>query len=93
MPTGVPITLQGIIGLAQSVGGFLFILGGILAGLTLMISGVTYLLAGSDTTKIQNAKGIFKAGLIGSLIIFGMGTIVSLVSSFATDPFDFFRAP
>lgn len=90
IPTGVAITPQGILDLTKSVAGFLFMLGGILAVITIIMSGLTYFTAGSNQARIKLAKDIFKAGLIGTFILFGSGMIIRTIEGFSTNPFKFF---
>ncbi len=91
MPTGTAIDLDYIIKFSQSLGGFLLVLGGILAVITLIVSGITYFFAGSSQQTVKTAKDMFKAGIIGSLIIFGAGLIINTVRIFAGDPLKFFQ--
>ena len=90
IPTGVSIDLDTILNLGRSIGGFLYTLGGIVAVITVISSGMMYLFAGSSQQKIATAKGILKAGIIGTLILFGSGMIISTIRGFATNPFQFF---
>ena len=90
VPTGRPIQVTEILTIAENVGGFLRVLGGILVGITIILSGFVYFFAGSNQTRVKTAKDIFKAGVIGALIIFSVGIIIGTISGFATDPFQFF---
>lgn len=65
--------------------------GGVIAGIVIIGSGIYYLMSGSDSTKVKSARDMLKAGVIGSLIIFGVGLIIQTVKIFAEDPFQFFR--
>ncbi len=89
--TGVPIDLGGLLVIGQTLGGFLLVLGGVLAGITLISSGIFYLTSGANTQRITQAKGIFKGGIIGSLIIFGSGLIITTIKNLAENPFGFFQ--
>src|SRR6188508_2223660 len=86
IPGGVVVTPNGIIDLMQSVAGFLLIIGTVLAGIAVLYSGITYMLAGSDAAKVKHAKEILKTGLIGSAIIEGVGFIISVLKSVASNP-------
>jgi len=90
LPTGRVITLPDILNLAENFGGFLVSLAGILATIVVIVSGLMYLFAGSSPQRVASAKSIFKVGLIGAFIIFGVGMIISTVRSVANDPFQFF---
>jgi len=91
IPTGTTITTQQILILMQSIGGFLIVAGGILATITIIVTGIMYMLAGSNTQRLTTAKGMFKAGIIGALIIFSTGIIVNTIRSLASDPTQFFK--
>lgn len=90
IPTGTPVTVDNILSLGQSIGGFLMAAGGILAGITIIGTGIMYLSAGSNTQRLTTAKGMLKAGIIGALIIFGAGIIIATVRGFAQNPLQFF---
>lgn len=91
IPTGIAISIDDILKISKNIGGFLFTLGGILAGITIVISGMMYFFAGSDTQKIGTAKGILKGGIVGSLILFGVGSIIGIIKALATNPLQFFQ--
>ena len=91
VPTGVPISLDSILDISKNIGGFLFVLGSILAGITIVVSGIMYFFAGSDSQKITVAKGIFKGGIVGSFILFGVGSIIGIIKALATNPLQFFQ--
>lgn len=88
--TGKAISLTEIITLTKSLGGFLYILGSVLGGVTIIVSGIMYFFAGSNPQGVQRAKDILKAGIIGSLIIFGSGIIVATIRELSSDPQGFF---
>lgn len=90
VPTGRTITIDELLLIGQSIGGFLMIAGGILAGITIIGTGIMYLSAGSNTQRLTTAKGMFKAGIIGAFIIFGAGVLIGTIKGFAEDPFLFF---
>ncbi|OGM98377.1 MAG: hypothetical protein A2817_03215 [Candidatus Yanofskybacteria bacterium RIFCSPHIGHO2_01_FULL_39_8b] len=90
IPTGTPIKIDMILAISQNIGGFLFTLGSILAVITIIVSGIMYFLVGANPQKVGTAKGILKAGIIGTLIIFSAGVIIATIQNFATDPFGFF---
>ena len=90
VPVGRAIRIGDIISLANSVGGFLLLLGSILATITIIGTGIMYLTAGSNTQRLTTAKGMLKAGIIGALVVFSAGVIISTVRDFAEDPLQFF---
>ena len=58
---------------------FLIFAGTVSAVIFLVLSGIIYLTAGADPQRVVFAKQMLKAGLIGSLIIFGIGTILKTI--------------
>lgn len=90
VPTGRAVTIDELLLIGQSIGGFLMIAGGILAGITIIGTGIMYLSAGSNTQRLTTAKGMFKAGIIGAFIIFGAGVLIGTIKGVATNPLQFF---
>jgi hypothetical protein len=91
IPGGVAITLENVLDVARSIGGFLFVLGMILAVITIVLSGIMYFVAGSNPQGVKTAKDILKAGLIGSLVIFSVGLIINIIRGFSINPLQFFQ--
>ena len=91
VPPGRAIDLDELINLSENFGGFLIVAGGILAGIVIIGTGITYLLSGGDAAKVKTAKDMFRAGIIGSLVIFGVGIIINTVRLFAGNPGAFFQ--
>ena len=87
----MPITLPDLIAVGENFAGFLMVAGGILAAIFIVWSGISYLTAGADPTKVKAAIDTLKAGLIGSLIVFGVGVIIQTVKLIGEDPFSFFN--
>jgi type IV secretory pathway VirB2 component (pilin) len=90
-PSGRDISVDEVLLLFQSLGGFLFTLGGILAVIVIIISGIMYFTAGGNQQKLSTAKKILVGGMLGALIIFGSGVIIGTIKGFAVDPLQFFR--
>ena len=90
IPAGVAITPEQILEFMQSIAGFLMIIGGILASITIVVTGIMYMSAGSNTQKVTDAKGMFKAGIIGALIVFATGIIINTIVGFGANPLGFF---
>ena len=90
IPTGRAISLPEILTFAEDIGGFLIALGMIVAMITIIGTGFMYLMSGSNPQRVTTAKNMFKAGIIGALIIFGSGTIITAIRGFVSDPFVFF---
>ena len=87
---GRPLHLYDVEDILEGIAGFLIITGGILAGIAIIVSGILYMMAGSDTAKVTTAKGWFKNGLIGALILFGVGVIIQTLLLIASRPLGFF---
>lgn len=68
----------------------MIILGGIIAGIAVIWSGIVYVTAGSNSTRVQDAKSMLKAAIIGALILFSVGVIISTIRNFASNPNSFF---
>lgn len=75
---------------AKSIAGWLIVAGGVLAGITIIATGIMYLTSGGNPQKMTGAKSMFKAGIIGALIIFSPGLIINTIGGFATNPLGFF---
>lgn len=91
VPQGRPVTLPELVDIFENLAGFLMVAGGVLAAIVIVGSGIYYLMAGPDSTKVKAARDMLKAGIIGSLIIFGFGTILQTIRFIAEDPLSFFR--
>ncbi|MBI2064616.1 MAG: hypothetical protein HYT62_01020 [Candidatus Yanofskybacteria bacterium] len=97
-PAGVDIVLDtcttpnciSLLNTAQSIAGWLIIAGGILASITIVGTGIMYLMSGGNPTRMTDAKNMFKAGIVGALIIFSPGMIIGIVTGFGSNPLGFF---
>jgi hypothetical protein len=87
----VDLSIDMIMSLARSIGGFLMILGGIIATIVIIASGIRYLSAGANPQGVTSARGMLKVGIIGALIIFGAGLIINTVRVFGENPLQFFQ--
>ena len=72
------------------IGGFLIAVAAVISGIVIIVAGLVYMSAGSNQTRVTSAKAIFKNGVIGALILFASGIIVSTISYLGTDPTGFF---
>ncbi len=79
IPPGTVIDLGIISSMLNNIATFLIFAGTVMAVIFLIWSGIQYVMAGADSQKITAAKQMLKAGLIGSLIIFGVGTIIRTI--------------
>ncbi len=77
IPTGTPVTLGTLAGAINNIAEFLMFAGAASAVIFLVWAGVSYVMAGSDSKKVSDAKQMLKTALIGSLIIFGVGSIIA----------------
>lgn len=84
-----PLDLGSFVDIADSVSIFLITVGPVIVAITLIWSGLLYMHAGSDTTKLTQAKAVFKNGLIGGLIIFSIGLILATLELIGFDIFGF----
>ncbi len=89
LPSGEPLSLNEIADIVFEVVDFIILMSGVVVTAFIIISGIRWATAGSDTTKVENAKQAFKAGIIGALVILGVGVIVNTVEVIITDR-DFF---
>lgn len=90
VPTGRPITIEELLTLGEDFGGFLLVAGSILAAIVIIATGIMYMLAGSSQQRLSSAKAMFKAGIIGALVLFSAGVIISTIQNFAENPLFFF---
>lgn len=75
LPGGTGLTEGEIQGLLVRFANFLIAAGVILAIITIVVSGLMYFWAGSDT-EAKKAKGWFRNGIIGAIIILAVGVII-----------------
>ncbi len=78
LPPGEPITYGKVNTFLDNTAKFLYTAGITLAVITLVVSGIMYFTAGSDT-EAKKAKGWFKNGIMGVLIILGTGVIIKTI--------------
>src|SRR3989338_8218922 len=90
IPTGTVITDDQSLVFFQSIAGFLIAAGAVLATITIIVAGFMYMLAGSNTQRLTTAKSMFKAGIIGALIIFSTGIVINTLIDFGSNPLGFF---
>lgn len=84
---GQGLTLAEIGTLIARVGSFFTTIGVLFAIIAVVVSGIMYMRAGSDTTKITNAKTWFRNALIGALIVLGVGVIINTIANVVTREF------
>ena len=87
---GTPLSGNTLIDLLQNTGGFLIVAGTVIAGIAIVWSGVVYMSSGNNSARVTSAKAIFKNGLIGALIVFGVGVIMQTLVALMSDPTGFF---
>lgn len=90
LPTGQPITLGEVEELIGIIAGFLIIVGAVVAVIFIILAGVKYMYAGSDSTKVEEAKTMLKNGVIGAAIVLGIGVIMQTIAMLVTRDF-FYR--
>lgn len=85
-----PLQAITLIQVLENIGGFLIIAAGIVAGIVIIVAGLMWMSAGSNTTRLANAKALFKNGIIGALILFAAGLIIQTIILLATNWVVFF---
>lgn len=90
LPTGQPITLGEVEELIGIIAGFLIVVGAVVAIIFIILAGVKYMYAGSDSTKVEEAKTMLKNGVIGAAIVLGIGVIMQTIAMLVTRDF-FYR--
>ncbi len=90
IPTGRAINILEILTIANSLVNYLYTVGIIIVGIVLVWAGIVYTTAGGDSAKVKTAKGLLIGAIIGALVIFGAGAIISTLSKLASDPGGFF---
>ena len=91
LPPGVPVTFTEVEIIVSRVANFFIFIGVLLAVIAIIISGFMYLKAGDSTDRLTQAKKFFWNAIIGSLIILGVGVILSTVAGVVTRDFFFCR--
>jgi len=74
----------------ENIGGFLISAAGIVAGIVIIVAGLMWMAAGSNPARVTSAKAVFKNGIIGAIILFAAGIIVSTIVFLGSDPLGFF---
>ncbi|MBX4211820.1 MAG: hypothetical protein KW806_03505 [Candidatus Yanofskybacteria bacterium] len=89
IPEGNPITLGGLTDNLESIVKFLVIIAGFLMVGFVIWSGLYWMYAGArgDTGKVEDAKGMLRAAIIGSLIVLGVGVILQTIRGFVSGEF------
>ena len=90
IPEGRPIEIAEIPTFLENSGGFLYVIASIVAAIVIIVSGIVYMTAGSDSSRVTLAKGLFKSGIIGAIIVFAVGLIINTIKAVAENPFGFF---
>ncbi len=65
---------------------------GIVAGIVIIVAGLVWVSAGNNSARVTTAKGIFKNGVIGALILFAAGLIINTIVLLATSWQTFFNS-
>ena len=81
IPEGQPITFDTLSDIINSIARFLMFAGVVLSVIFLTWAGISYVMAGANPTKVTEAKQKLKAGIIGALIVFGIGTIIATIQA------------
>lgn len=86
LPEGRVFSLQDAENIVQKIGEFAMWASAIIVTIFIIWAGISYTMAGNDEKRITAAKGKLKSGIIGALIIFGIGVILSTISAGVTNP-------
>ena len=79
--SGQQFSLSKLTGLINEVARFIIGVAPIFAVIFIVWGGITYMAAGPDPEKAQHARTRIKNAIIGTVIIFGVGVILSTISS------------
>lgn len=77
---GQALTLNEVRNLIQGIARFIIIVAVIIAVIAIVISGIIWVTAGSDQSRIDKARGWFKNGIIGALIVLAVGVILQTLA-------------
>ena len=80
LPQGQPITFDTLNSIMAQVARFVIVAGPILAIIYIVWGGITYMAAGSDTTKVTEARTRIKNGIIGAAVVLGVGVIINTIA-------------
>ncbi len=81
------LTLTEIEDLIDTVANFIIAIGIIIVVIAIVWAGIQFAIAGGDETKVSNAKGWLKNGLIAALIVLGVGVLLNTASNIVTRSF------
>lgn len=81
LPPGQPITLELIEYAVSVITDFLLYIAGTVAVFFVVLSGILWTTSGGEPKRLEAAKNMFKAAIIGSVIIFGVGVIVNTIEN------------
>src|SRR3989344_5668396 len=87
LPPGQPITFDTLDSIIDQVARFLIVTSTILAVIYIVWGGITYMAAGSNTTKVDEARTRIKNGIIGAAVVLGVGVIINTVAGIVTRDF------
>ncbi|KKT81567.1 MAG: hypothetical protein A3B99_02775 [Candidatus Yanofskybacteria bacterium RIFCSPHIGHO2_02_FULL_44_12b] len=79
IPRGSVVDFTTVSDLINNIATFMIFAGTVGAVIFLIWAGIAYVSAGADQQKVTQAKQMLKTGLIGSLIVFGVGTIIATI--------------
>lgn len=81
IPPGTPVTLESIEDIVSTITDFLLYIGGTVATFMMVLSGILWTTSGGDPKRLETAKAMFKAALIGAIIIFAIGVILRTIQN------------
>ncbi len=81
------ITLPKLSEIVNRIAYFLIASGGVIALIFIAWGGITYMGAGSNTTKVEEAKKRIKSGVLGAAVVLGVGVILATVTAIVSRQF------
>ena len=87
LPPGKPITFNELDYLISRVATFVMFTSVTLAVIFIVRAGITWMYAGANPTKVSEAQGQLKSGIIGAAVVLGVGVIINTIAAVVTREF------
>lgn len=87
LPPGQPVTFNELDYLIGRIATFMIVTSVLLAVIYIIWGGITYMAAGSNTTKVDEARVRIKNGIIGTAVVLGVGVIIQTIAGIVTRDF------
>jgi phosphatidylglycerophosphatase A len=79
LPSGTPITLDYIERIINVLANWIVAMSMVFAIIWFVWAGIKYMIAGSNDTKVEEARKMLWTGVIGTMIILGIGVILNTI--------------